>query len=44
MSLVETFDHRKPTEQLISASAHKEKKRLAAVSNCKSAHQEGFWI
>lgn len=44
VSLVETFDHRKPTEQLISASANKEKKRLAAVSNCKSALHEGFWI
>ena len=39
-----TSDQEKPTEQLSARSANKEKKRLAALADCKSAHHEGFWI
>ena len=41
---VATCTDTKPTEMLIAGSANKEKKRFAALSNCKSAHHEGFWI
>ena len=44
VSSVATFDNRIPTEQVLAGSANKEKKCLAAVSNCKSAEHERFWI